>query len=213
MDNVIEYKEGAGYVSTSNSWEDKIEAGKGRSAGIEFFVQKKQGKFRGWIGYTLSKTDRQFENINFGRSFPYRYDRRHDLELTLSRNIKENIDFSATWVYGTGAAVSIPTADYATIPDQHNFYNWSDAMVFETSSYYGSRNGYRMRDYHRLDLSLSFKRARKWGERTWVIGLYNAYSRQNPFYIEFNRDAHGNKKLYEYGLFPVVPSISYNFKF
>jgi hypothetical protein len=161
----------------------------------------------------LSRTDRQFENLNFGRSFPYRYDRRHDLELNLSRKLTQKIDLSATWVYGTGSAVSIPVADYAALPDNANFYQWSNSGWLETASYYGNRNGYRMRDFHRLDLSISFKRERKWGERTWVVGAYNAYSRQNPFYLEFKRDPHGNKKLYEYGLFPIIPSISYNFKF
>jgi outer membrane receptor for ferrienterochelin and colicin len=217
MDGVIEYKEGAGYISTSNNWEGKVESGKGESYGLELFVQKKQGKFRGWIGYTLSRTDRQFENLNFGKPFPYRYDRRHDLELNLSRKLTETVDLSATWVYGTGSAASIPLADYATIDDRDNFYDWNNRenleLTFETAGYYGGRNGYRMRDFHRLDMSLSFKRQRKWGERAWVISVYNVYSRQNPFYLEFNRDPDGNKKLYEHGLFPIIPSISYNFKF
>lgn len=211
MNGVIEYKDGASYIGGQNSWEDKVESGKGTSYGAELFVQKKQGKTTGWIGYTLSRSYRQFDNINFGRRFFYRYDRRHDVEINVSRKLKKNIDFSSTWVYATGAAVSIPLAEFATRPIGDEF---RPEGLFRSSKYYVSRNGHRMRAYHRLDMSLSFRKTKKWGERSWVVSVYNVYSRLNPYYIALRKDPNTQKtSLLEYSLFPIIPSIAYNVKF
>jgi hypothetical protein len=208
MEGLIEYKDGASYInSEKGTWQDKIEIGEGKSYGLELFIQKKLGQTTGWIGYTYSKTYREFDNINFGERFFYRYDRRHDVEITFARKIKKHIDFSSTWVYGTGNAITIPTAEYARIN--------SDGTVSHGSvTYYENRNGHRMRAYHRLDLSLSFRKVKKWGERAWVVSLYNTYSRRNPFYIEIGTQPKTQKKsLLEYSLFPIIPSVAYNFKF
>lgn len=212
MTNLIEYKEGAGFFTTGTSWEDQITFGDGWSYGAELFLQKKVGKTAGWIGYTLSWTQRQFEDLNFGEAFPYRYDRRHDISIVITQEINKQIDFAATWVYGTGNAVSLPISRYAA-PDNGFFGN----EIYN----YGSRNSFRMAAYHRLDVGVNLHKERKHWERTWSFGAYNAYSRKNPFFLyfqdNFNLDENGNavttKELIQVSLFPIVPYVTYSFKF
>ena len=206
MYNLIEYKEGASFIDVNQDWQTKVAVGDGRSYGAELLVQKKKGRTTGWLGYTLSWTNRQFEELNFGRRFPYKYDRRHDLGVAVVHEWKENIDLSASWVYGTGNAISLPTAVYRSAE--------SGSFSQDNVYYYGDRNSYRMRAFHRLDASISFKKEKRWGERTWVLGVYNAYSRRNPFYIYlyegFNQEESSFRQV---SLFPIIPSFSYRFKF
>ncbi|GBU07291.1 TonB-dependent receptor [Bacteroidales bacterium] len=217
MYNLVEYKEGSSFFDLGNAWENKVVQGDGKSYGLEFFVQKKLGKLSGWLGYTLSWTDRQFDELNKGQKFYYKYDRRHDLSLALLYKKSEKFEMSATWVYGTGNSITIPIATYQT----GNPFS-PDGQGSNSVNEYSDRNAYRMNAYHRLDVSASFIRPRKNGERRWVIGLYNAYSRSNPFYVDIDsenyfRDAKGSykskNKFVQYSLFPVIPSISYQFKF
>lgn len=208
MDGLIEYKDGATYLNLDEDWQDKVAAGEGISYGLELLLQKKVGKISGWIGYTLSKTDRRFEEINFGEWFPYKYDRRHDVSLALTHEWKESKDFSLVWVYGTGNAVSLPTQRYEGA--EVNSYGGSWRSEVE---YYESRNNFRNRDYHRLDLSFSWWKTKKWGERKWTLGIYNVYNRMNPFFMDIGYDRQSNKKLMQYSLFPIIPSFSYGFKF
>lgn len=209
MDGVIDYKDGASYLDSQENWQDKVETGRGESYGGEIMLQKKQGRWTGWVGYTLSWTNRHFENLNYGMKFPYRYDRRHDIEFVVNHKLTKKIELAGTWVYGTGNAVSLPVAEYSGAT--YFPLLWVDSYYHNLL--YEGRNGFRMRAYHRLDLSVSFKKQKRWGERSWVIGLYNAYSRKNPYYVGIRSDLFGRKALYQYSLFPVIPSISYNFKF
>src|SRR5690606_22782603 len=206
MRGLIEYKEGANYLNVESDWQTKVETGAGESYGSELFFQKKTGKLTGWVGYTLSWTNRTFPNINFGKTFPYRYDRRHDVEITTAYDWKENRKFALTWVYGTGTAVTLPESSYARYRDDPSYIGFQDGI-----HYYNGRNQYRMRAYHRLDLSYTTTNKTKWGERSWVIGVYNAYSRRNPFFIDIGNDEQGNRKFIQYSLFPVIPSITYRF--
>lgn len=201
MKNVIEYAEGASYLNATSNWEDKVEAGRGWSYGAEFFVQKKKGKTTGMLGYTLSWTNRRFANLNNGQTFPYKYDRRHDLKIALVHKVSDRFEVSADWVFGTGQAITLPTAVY--LDDEGN--------EVET---YDSRNGFRMQSYHRFDLSGRFTKQKKHWERSWVISVYNLYNRRNPFYIYRNNDDFsGNTVFKQISLFPVIPSISYQVKF
>jgi outer membrane receptor for ferrienterochelin and colicin len=213
MQNLIEYKEGATFINVDKDWQTKIETGDGESYGMEVFLQKKQGSVTGWLGYTLSWSNRQFDNLNFGRPFPYRYDRRHDISLALSKTVNKKIDYSFTWVYGTGNAVSLPIAQYQ---DNSNYFRQGPSWYFDSwdgIDHFESRNSFRMRAYHRLDASISFKKMKKRGERVWTIGVYNMYSRQNPFFMEIGYDDNGDKKFIQYSLFPIIPSVRYSFKF
>jgi len=207
MNNLIEYKDGASFFNSDENWQDKIEIGKGWSYGGELLLEKKLGKTTGWIGYTLSWTDRQFENLNFGEIYPYRYDRRHDIGIAITHEISDNINFGIVWVYGTGNAVTLGLERYTSVID-YNSFMYGDEII-----HIGSRNNYRMPSYHRLDISISFKKQMSWGERTWSFGLYNAYNRQNPFYLDFAYDNNNNMQLYQYSLFPIIPSFNYAFKF
>lgn len=195
MDNVIEYKEGSSFFNSSTSWEDKVEVGKGVSYGAELFIQKKTGKFTGMLGYTLSWTNRTFANLNNGETYPYRYDRRNDLKIAGVYALNDKIELSADWVFGTGNAITIPIGSYT-------------GLNYDPIDIYGKRNDYRMAPYHRADVSIRFKKVFDKWERNWVISVYNAYNRQNPFFIYQE-----GGQFKQVSLFPILPSISYQFKF
>jgi outer membrane receptor for ferrienterochelin and colicin len=195
MDGVIEYKEGASFLGRSTGWEDKVLIGMGSSYGAELFLQKTKGRFTGMAGYTLSWTNRKFDELNNGAPFPYRYDRRHDIKLAAVFRVTPGIELSADWVYGTGNAITIPIGSFTGPSGQE-------------MEIYGPRNGYRMAPYHRGDISARFIKQMKRHERAWVIGVYNVYNRKNPFFIY--RDGAQFKQV---SLFPIIPSISYQFKF
>ena len=212
MKNVIEYKDGASFFFSSEDWESKVEVGDGWSYGVELFAQRKVGRTTGWLGYTLSWTNRQFANINFGEQFPYRYDRRHDISLAMVHQLNDFAELGLVWVYGTGNAVTLPVATYRSV-DTGTGGGFLDQYFGNEIDYVASRNGYRTPSYHRLDLSLNLKKPTKWGERTLSVGLYNAYSQQNPFYLYFTYNEQGERVLKQISLFPVLPFISWSFKF
>lgn len=222
MTNLISYKETAGFLGVNANWEAMVDAtGKGASHGIEFLAQKKKGQTTGWLGYTWSKTTRQFANINRGKEFPYKYDRRHDASIVVTHKFNEKVDVSGTWVYGTGAAFTLPIGKYDIIDNSNDgldIYDTNEAEVY----IYGDRNAARMRHYHKLDLGVNFRKQKKWGERTINISIYNAYNRQNPYYYYVDSDVeYDNKgnvisekpKMMQVTQFPILPSISYSFSF
>jgi hypothetical protein len=210
MKNLITYKEGLSYMGTSTLWEDKVEKnGLGKSYGLEFLFQKKLGKTTGWLAYTLSKTDRQFENINNGQPYAYRYDRRHDLSIVLNHKLKENVDLSAIWIFGTGNAFTMAVGKYYA-PDN------TEIHIYE------GKNTFRMRSYHRLDVGINFHKKKKRGKRTWSLSVYNLYNRENPYSYYFDTSPtqitngtviNGVRKTKQFSLFPFIPSVSYSFKF
>lgn len=218
MDNLIEYQEGASFTGISNNWETKIEIGKGWSYGIEFLLEKKIGKTTGWIGYTWSKSERKFENLNFGEVFPAKYDRRHDISVVLAHKFNDRVDIGGTWVFGTGNATTLASQKYSS-----DLYGggWNEDYV----EYYSGRNSYRMPNYHRLDLGVNFHKQKKRGIRTWSFGAYNAYARENPFFlmwgdktetlvssegVSYNKSKPALKQI---SIFSIIPSVSYSFKF
>lgn len=207
MENLLEYRDGAGFFGNATDWQGQVESGRGWSYGGELLLEKKMGKTSGWIGYTLSWTNRQFENINFGEVFPYRYDRRHDISLALTHTFSERVDVGIVWVYGTGNAVTLPLERYRQLSGTGDFFRGAEVGHIE------SRNNYRMPAYHRLDLGVNLHKETRYGSRTWSFGLYNAYSRQNPFFLYFSNDREGNQRLTQVALFPLIPSVMYNFRF
>jgi len=212
MEGVVEYQDGASFLNTTSDWQDKVTTGTGRSYGVEVLLQKKTGKTTGWIGYTLSKTERRFEEINFGEWFPFRYDRRHDISLTAVHQLSDKIDLSGTWVFGTGNFITVPTQRYEYAnPNSNGIQNQYNVSSLE---YFESRNNFQMRSYHRLDFGINFNKEKKWGKRTWNVSIYNVYSRLNPFYMDitYNYDLQKNQ-LRQFSLFPIVPSVSYRLTF
>ena len=206
MRNLIEYKEGASFFSNTGNWESLVETGRGWSYGLEVLLEKRTGKTTGWIGYTLGWTNRQFENLNQGEIFPYRYDRRHDISVVVTHKLSDKWDFGEVWVYGTGNAVTLAFQEYGAIQD--------GGFGSATIQHIESRNNYRMPSYHRLDIGANLHKEKKWGTATWSFGVYNTYNRQNPFYLEYGLLKGGNEPvLKQISLFPILPSVSYSFKF
>ena len=201
LQNQIDYKNGAELIFNENV-ESQILLGKGRAYGMEMFLKKKQGRFNGWISYTLSRTERQFDAINSGNYFPAKQDRTHDISVVGMFELNKSWTLSATWVYYTGNAVTFPSGKYA--------------VDGRTIFYYSDRNANRMPSYHRLDLGatwISKKNSRF--ESSWNFSLYNAYGHDNAYIITF-RDSKSDPSKTEAvqtTLFKMIPSVTYNFKF
>jgi hypothetical protein len=229
MKNTLAYKEGATFLTFNDpgktsdiNWEDNVTSGHSWSYGIEFLIQKKEGRLTGWIGYTLSWTQMQFDSINFGRKFYARYDRRHDISIVATYKLNDHITLSGTWVYGTGNAVTLPNSTFIVFADSpklgsgFNDYSYNNRGILYTFNDYGQKNDYRMGAYHRLDLGIQFHKKKKWGERIWEISVYNAYNRMNPFFYYSTTETINNKRygiLKQVSLFPVIPSCTYTFRF
>lgn len=225
-DDIIAYKEGASFLAIDAlesdgseelqevNWEDNVTSGQAWSYGAEFLVQKKLGKFSGWIGYTLSFTEFQFDSLNGGNKFWARYDRRHDVSVVGIYKLKENIEkgkkitLSTTWVYGTGSAITLPESQYRARPNNNNNGNF-----FSEVSEFSAVNDFRMAPYHRLDFGAQFHKKLKRGERIWEVSFYNLYNRQNPFFYYSDTNNEGKTVLKQISLFPILPSVSYSFKF
>ncbi len=205
MKDIIDYLDGANFIGQSTNWEQKVAQGKGWSYGAEFLIQKKKGKYTGWIGYTLSWTNRQFAEINFGHPYPYKYDRRHDISFVNLFKVSNKLDVALTWVYGTGNAISLPLQSYQAASIMPP---WSS-----TVQYYPSKNNYRMAPYHRLDFSINKHKKKKWGLVTWTVGVYNVYARQNPYFVYFKTNPNQRTQLMQVSLFSFIPSVTWNFKF
>jgi len=202
MSNVVAFRQGASFLTgVGSQWENNIVQGDGESYGIEALLEKKVGRLTGWIGYTLSWNFRQFPELNEGRRFPFRYDRRHDFSIVASYRLTDRIDINANWVYATGNAISLPERESL------NLFTRSEIITEELN-----RNAYRMSNYHRADISFSFHKKKKRWERTWVIGAYNAYARPNPFFVRTARDE-GREFFEEVSILPLLPYVSYQFKF
>ncbi len=220
--NIIGYKEGASFLnidptegSTDFTYEDIVTSGNAESYGAEFFFQKKFGKLTGWVGYTLSWTWLQFDELNFGNRFPARYDRRHDFSIVGIYKLSDRISLSATWVYGTGNAITLPLSSYQA--GEQNPYPFKGAPGYtnsQTVNDYGEKNSFRMAPYHRFDIAIQFHKHSKKYERIFELGAYNAYNRHNPFFYYTEYDANTNQtKLKQVSLFPIIPSISWTWKF
>lgn len=216
MTNLIHYKPGASFLSTAiKDWETLVETGgTGTSYGLEFLWKKTSGRLTGWIGYTWSKSMRHFQNLNKGRPFPFRYDRRHKIDITGNYRLNDHVLFSASWTFSTGTPVTLPLG-YAPIPQWPAYEDGIYSIRFY--QVYSDRGQFRMRPYHRLDLGWQFKKQKKHGERTWIISIYNAYNRQNPlFYVVSSMDPATGREdpgVYQLSLFPIIPSVGYVYKF
>ncbi len=206
MENQIEYEEGFLPENTVNSNLDNYFVfGKGWSYGAEFFLKKNLGKFNGWIGYTLAWTKRKFPDLNNGKEFYPKYDRRHDVSVVLIYEINKKWTLGATWVYATGNLNTFPERVFVL----------SNGDVLE--DYGGQRNNYRLAPYHRLDISITMQGLKhKRYESSWNFSIFNVYNRYNPYIIYFDKTYSANQITIEakqISLFPILPSVSYNFKF
>lgn len=220
MQNLLEYKEDADFT-LGVPLEEQFTSGFGWAYGGEIFLEKRIGKFTGWLGYTLALTKRKFEDLNNGNPFFPRYDRRHDVSITTTFEISKRWEVGAAWVYATGQAYTMPTGVYQGIdmngrpggyPNNGGTFDWGNTYQ------YSERNGFRLPGYHRLDLNLMYKY--EWFGIPWVasINIYNTYNRLNPFawYIENDYDfqtGKETKKLKQMTLFPIIPTVGLSFEF
>ena len=217
--NLIEFQEGATFYNSSQNWQDKVvTGGQGRVQGLEVLVQKKTGRLTGWVGYTLARNERQFDQLNQSQWYPYKYDRRHDASVVFIYQLRPRITLSATWVYGTGNALTLAEGNYNVVEQTYGQALPPNAASERYASHqeaelYGTKNSYRMRAYHRLDIGATFTKSVRHGERIWRLGAYNVYGRHNPYYIYYSADSKGQKQLYQLSLFPVMPAISYERRF
>jgi outer membrane receptor protein involved in Fe transport len=197
MKNQLDFKDGAD-IFLSSLFESEVARGRGWAYGAELFLKKRQGRFQGWIGYTLSRSKRQFAEINNGKAYSAGNDRPHDFAIVCLYQIHERLTFSANWVYHTGSPVTVPYGKYQI-----------DGQVYTA---YTSRNAYRMPAYHRLDIGVTYK-TKKHGIVNFT--LYNAYGRRNAYaiLIRENEWNPNNIEAVKLSLFSFIPSISYNFTF
>ena len=210
MDNLIYYKPGYSVFNTLK-WDDAIEKhGQGFSKGIELLAQKLTGRNTGWVGYTLSKDTRKFENINHGNTFPFKYGRLHEINIVYAFDISDKISMSANWIFASGNFVTLAKQKFPAFDLGWNNENYF-IPNFREAHYYGSVNNFQTAAYHRLDVGFNFKKQLKKGERNIYLGVYNLYNRQNPYYYYF-KTSNGERNLYQYSLFPIIPSFSYTYK-
>jgi len=211
MKNLVEYKDGLDFNLLQVNSDQILTQGKGYSTGVEFFLQKNSGWFTGFIGYTLSFTQRQFNDLNNGEWFWAKYDRRHDVSVCLNFEILRNkLSASLVWVFASGNTMTVPVGYY--------FFNG------EIITEYSDRNGYRLPPYHRLDLSLNWNILKRKRFETGInFSVFNVYNRKNPFFIFYETTTNFNlevqppifemtTKAYKMSLFPIIPSINWNFK-
>ena len=177
MKHQVLFKQGT-HLNIQSEIEDELTFGKGTSNGVEFFLKKNTGRLTGWISYTLSKTTQTFAELNYGNPFPFTYDRRHNLSIVGIYKISDRWSVSGDFVFRTGSAFTMPPG---RIPV-------ADGTLYDGWYYdYTTRNNSRQKSYHRLDVSFSYKKQRTiFGskyESEWVFGVYNVYSRKNPYFV------------------------------
>jgi hypothetical protein len=206
MQNQIEYRPGYTPTNVTRDQELDFVFGQGEAYGAEFFLNKTKGRFTGWIGYTLSWTYRKFGALNNGDPYPAKYDRRHDISVVGTYEVNKKWTLSSVFIYGSGNAITLPT----------NYYFIEQQVTPE----YSGINQYRIFPYHRLDLSAIYKpkpkKLRRW-ESSWAFSIYNVYSRQNPYflYVDTRGTVSGGvqAKVKQVSIFPILPAITYNFRF
>jgi hypothetical protein len=209
INNAIDFRDGA-QLFANPDLSGEFVFGKGWAYGLETYIEKKQGKTTGWIGYTLSWSWRQFDAINYGVAFHPRFDRRHDISIVIMHKLSERLSLSATWVFSTGNFATVAGGRFA----------FQDALPSEISATpdYIRRNDFQMPPTHRMDLGLVWKLNTTKIESDLTFSIYNAYSRRNPFFVFYDEitDAAGQTVAFEpslVSLFPVLPAVTYNFKF
>ncbi len=211
MRNVLEYKDASRFIGSSSSWEEKVEMGKGRSFGVEFMVQRTVGKTTGWLSYTLAKSDRKFQKggISNGQRFPFKYDRRHTINLVVNHKFSDRVDIGATWFFASGAAATIPREVTSVIVDPEKT---------KPVDYVEHRNNYRLPPSHRLNIGINLHKKKKHGVRTWNFSIYNAYNAMNPTFtqreIKFDEETFEEvPRLKKFTLLPLIPSVTYTYRF
>lgn len=213
--NQIDFRDGA-QLFFNPLLDEEFVFGKGWSYGNEIFIEKREGKVTGWIGYTLANTQRKFPDINNGEPFSPKYNTRHDVKIVLSYEVSKRVTISGTWVYTSG--------NFTTLPIGYAYFNDIGSVRTRITPVIDKRSNYQMAPYHRMDLALVWKLLPKWGDADLTFSIYNVYNRLNPFFLynEMNIPGRSSPTLrlptapataYQVSLFPIIPSVTFNFKF
>ena len=215
MNNILEYKDGTLMLGTSDGWENRVEMGEGTARGIEFLVQKTAGKTTGWFAYTLAKSDRIFPDgsINNGERFPYKYDRRHSIDISVDHRFNKTWGIDGAWSFATGGTTTVPVRQVAVLHP--------DGYIVD-AQYVDHRNNFRIPPSHRLNLGASYHKERRRGETVWNLSVYNVYNQMNPNFVFMDYgpdyDKNGNRigtslKMKKITILPILPSISWTRNF
>jgi outer membrane receptor for ferrienterochelin and colicin len=220
MNNLLEFKENAGFNSILTTREQDLTVGKGESYGMEVFINKQIGSFTGWIGYTLSWTTRQFDELNNGKTYFPRYDSRHDVSVTLNYKLSDSWELGASWVFQSGQAFTMPSGRYFSVlgntspTSQFVLPNTTRNIFSVPYTLFTERNGGRLPAYHRLDVN--FTHYFSWFGLPFNLSLnvYNAYNRWNPFTWSLRQNYQtGLPEIVQTTIFPIIPNVSIGFKF
>ncbi len=203
--DILEYSESAVYITSNRNWESSVTSGTGEVSGIEMQFQGSGAGWSGLFSYTWMRNTRQFQDLNDGDIFPSRYDRRHNIYLTLFYKMSQRWSFSGSWMYNSGFAYSRPLG---IVPSPTASDPAQDVYI------YGARNNLRARDNHRLDFSFTYEgKSTQKRKSRWVFGVYNAYNRLNPFYLNLGLGEGGKRSLYQVSLLPILPFVNYQIDF
>lgn len=220
MDHLLEYRDDYKDLQVT-SWEDRLTSGSGRAYGADFQAEADFGKLHGFIGYGLMWSDRLFADQNGGKRFPSKYDNRHKVTLSATWKCSERVELNAGWVFMTGNRVTLSLENYS-YPDGYptNIVPSYPHKDEEMLDYYAGKNNVRLPAYHRLDVGINIYRSLRRGRTgIWNVSLYNAYSRMNPIMIEKNNQKQSMDgtplapRFRQFALFPIIPSVSYTYKF
>lgn len=208
------YTSGKNLFDNTAYWEDKLTQGKGWSYGAEFSAFAKLGSFRASLAYTLSWTWRQFALLNQGKAYPYRYDRRHNLKLGLVYEPNKKFSALANWTFMSGEAITIPDQLYTSIDNNLLIDNYTNINSATYTYNYGDFNSYRLPSIHRLDVGVNFRKQKgKHVERTWSLGIFNAYGRRNIMFVDLVKINDTQFSLQGQGYLQFIPYVSYKLKF
>jgi hypothetical protein len=221
MNNILTYKKGESFINLYENWTDKVISGKGESYGAEILARKNEGKTTGWLGYTWSVSNQQFNLLNNGISFPASFDRRHYFTVSVSHQFSSKIQLSGSWIVASGEPITISTTAYdgdrfyGNSPIEINYLGLFTKRISAPNQiiYYSSLNGQRLPSYHRLDIGVDFKKEKKKGTRIWSFSVYNVYGRNNPSMVSIEENENGELFLKNSSPFRFLPSLSYRFIF
>ncbi len=212
MKNLITYQEGSSFLIESlvldaSNWENKVTTGRGKSYGVEWSLKKTSGQLQGWMSYTFSRTKRQFEAVNFGKTFNFKFDRPHSFKIAAIYNWNSRMTVSANWVYETGMPTTLPTGEYT--------FTSSNLFSPVTVLNIGEKNSFRLPANHHLDIGLNLELGKGRIEQFLKIGIYNVYNRKNPLYYRLRdkTDGSGDKEFVRVSLLPITPSLNYSVRF
>jgi hypothetical protein len=205
MKNLVALNKSKSISHATNWYENVLNNGKGKSYGGELMLSKNTGQFTGWLSYTYSRSFRQFEELNNGNWYRFKYDRPHSLNINLSYAFSESLNLSAMWTFQSGSLITL-----------NNVTTNSPDFNYNRNTYhldiYSEKNNIRMESYHRLDVGLEKHKQKKRGETVWRFSIYNLYNKLNPYYYYWGTkkvDGVEHDQLYQKSLFPIIPSVSY----